>query len=75
MVTWTTGCLDVNVDYGTGAGYFIRLDVELPADALYSALRDDGGPMGWLGITADDAEALALRLSELAREVRALRQR
>ena len=31
--------------------------------------------MGWLGITADDAEALALRLSEVAREVRALRQR
>ena len=67
-------CLDVNVDYGTVAGYFIRLDFALPANALSNVRRDDGGPMGWLGITADEADALALRLSDVARQVRALRQ-
>jgi hypothetical protein len=63
---WTTARLPAT---------FIRLDVELPADALCEAQRDDGGPKGWLGISADEADALALRLSEMAREVRALRQR
>ena len=67
-------CLDTNIDYGTAAGYFIRLDVELPTDALYEAQGDDGGPKGWLGVSADEADALALRLTEMASEVRALRQ-
>jgi hypothetical protein len=68
-------CLDINIDYGTAAGYFIRLDVELPADALYEAQRDDGGPRGWLGVSPDEADALALRLTKMASEVRALRPR
>jgi hypothetical protein len=29
---------------------------------------------GWLGVSADEADALALRLTEMASEVRALRQ-
>jgi hypothetical protein len=65
-------CLDVHVDYGNMAGYFVRIDVELPVDALYEARRDDEGPMGWLGVTADEADALVQRLSESARKVREL---
>jgi hypothetical protein len=42
--------------------------------ALYEAHRDDGGPKGWLGVSADEADALALRLTEMASEVRALQQ-
>jgi hypothetical protein len=59
-----------NVDYGHGSGFFVRVDVELPKATLYRGQRSDGGPMGFLSLSAEEAESLATRLSEVARRVR-----
>ena len=63
-------CLDVNVDYGHGGGYFVRVDVELPKIGLYDSLRSDGGPMGYLSLGADEAVSFAAHLVEVAAKVR-----
>jgi predicted aspartyl protease len=63
-------CLDANVDYGTVGGYFVRVDVELPADAVSTRTREDGGPTGWLDLSPKDAESLAARLLTAAKRVR-----
>ena len=52
-------CLDANIDYGHGGGYFVRVDVELPKTGLYGATRPDGGPMGFLSLTDAEADAFA----------------
>ena len=59
------------VDWGHIIGYFVRLDVELPRDALYAAEGvDGGGPQGWLALTPDEADALADHLRERAEQAR-----
>lgn len=64
-------CLDANVDFSAKAGYFVRVDVELPQDAVSRIQRDDGGPTGWLRLTPEDAEELAAKLVAAASGVRA----
>jgi hypothetical protein len=59
--------IGAEVDYGDRNGYFVRVDVELPRDAIYTV---DGGPTGWLALTADEADALAQLLRERAEQVR-----
>lgn len=63
--------LDVNIDYGNISGYFIRLDIGLPADSLYGP-GVDGSITGWLALSADDAETVAEILTRRAAEVREL---
>jgi hypothetical protein len=63
-------CLDANVDYGHGDGYFVRVDVELPRRGLYPGTRADGGPTGFLSLTDVEAEAFAAKLMEMAVRVR-----
>jgi hypothetical protein len=64
--------LDVQVAYAQVPGYHVVVDVELPVDAL-GPLRQDGGCTGSLRLSANDAEALAVRLTEIAGRVRTLR--
>ena len=66
-------CVEANVDYGNICGYVVRLDVEIPRDAL-NGHRNDGGPMGHLLVTPDEAERLAQQILRRAAEVRKLRQ-
>ena len=63
-------CLDANIDYGHGGGYFVRVDVELPKTGLYGATRPDGGPMGFLSLTDAEADAFAAKLVQMAERVR-----
>jgi hypothetical protein len=72
-VTSDAECLEANVDFGSVSGYVVRLDVEIPADAMNGS-REDGGPMGHLLVTPDEAERLAQLILARAAEVRALRQ-
>jgi hypothetical protein len=64
-------CLDANVDYSNKGGYFVRVDVELPINAVAQGRRDDGGPTGWLWLSPDDADRLAAKLTAAAQGVRA----
>jgi hypothetical protein len=61
--------LDANVDYGNIIGYFVRIDVELPPDALY-ARTESGSPSGWLALSPDEADAFAAELTLVAELVR-----
>ncbi len=70
LATGDASCLDANVDYGHGSGFFVRVDVELPQATLYPGQRNDGGPMGFLSLTAEEAESLATKLAEMSRRVR-----
>jgi hypothetical protein len=58
---------DANVDYGKRSGYFVRLDVELE---FFDGHFYGPGHVGWLGMTAEDAERLGALLIERARVVR-----
>ena len=64
--------ISVEVDFGDVAGYFVRIDLQIPCDALYRSTRDDGGPMGYLVLTAEQAERFAAELQERAERVRGL---
>lgn len=65
-------CVEANVDYGNVSGYLVRLDVEIPPAAL-NGRREDGGPMGCLLLTHDEAERLGQQLLARAARVRELR--
>jgi hypothetical protein len=61
--------LDANVDYGNIIGYFVRIDVELPPDALHARTESDS-PSGWLALSPDEADAFAAELTLAAELVR-----
>lgn len=61
--------LEANVDHGNSSGYFVRVDVELPLDALYPQSLD-GITRGWLGLSPDEADTLAGQLADMARRAR-----
>ena len=65
-------CVETNVDYGNVSGYLVRLDVEIPPEAL-NGRRADGGPMGCLLLTHEEARQLGEQLLARAAEVRRLR--
>ena len=65
-------CVEANVAYGNASGYQVRLDVEIPHDAL-NGRREDGGPMGCLLLSHDEAERLGQQLLARAATVRELR--
>jgi len=71
-MTSDAACVEANVDYGNASGYMVRLDVEIPHDAL-AGRRDDGGPMGCLLLSHDEAERLGHQLLARAARVRKLR--
>lgn len=63
------GLVDAHVDYGNISGYFVRLDVEIPAQGLWH--RQGRSPVaGYLMLTADEAEDLGRLLVERASAVR-----
>ena len=64
--------VEPQVDYGNVSGYWVRLDVEIPVGQPYHGSRDDGGPMGYLALSPDEADRLARRLVERAKQVRDL---
>ena len=64
--------ISAEVDFGDVAGYFVLIDLEIPRDALYRSARDDGGPMGYLVLTAEEADRFAAQLQERAERVRGL---
>ena len=70
-MTTDAACLEANVDYANVTGYVVRLDVEIPADAMNGS-REDGGPMGHLLVTPDEAERLAQFILARAAEARTL---
>ena len=61
--------LDANVDYRKVSGFFVRIDVELPSDALYSS-RTAGLTCGWLGLSPDETDAFAAQLTRMAERAR-----
>lgn len=65
-------CVEANVDFGNVSGYVVRLDVEIPPEAV-NGRRADGGPMGCLLLTHDEARQLGEQLLARAAEVRGLR--
>lgn len=72
---WVKGdreCLEANVDYGNRSGYIVRLDVEIPAQAV-NGRAEDGGPAGCLLLTYQETEDLANQLLSVASRVRDLR--
>jgi len=71
-MTSDAACVEANVDYGNVSGYLVRLDVEIPPAAL-NGWREDGGPMGCLLLSHDEAEALGQQLLARAARVRELR--
>jgi hypothetical protein len=71
-VTTDADCVEAFVDYGNVPGYLVRLNVEIPKDAT-AGNREDGGPMGMLLLTHDEAESLAHQLLAVAAEGRRLR--
>ena len=66
---------DANADYGMVSGSFVRLDIT--PDGTFGPHRCEcaGTPGGqaWIGLTPDEAFALAARLEEQARSVLAAR--
>jgi hypothetical protein len=62
--------LDVNVDYGNATGLFVRVDIELPDDARYPHSAEGATAVGWLGLTPDEADVLAARLTDMADRAR-----
>lgn len=65
-------CVEANVDYGNSSGYLVRFDVEIPTAAL-NGRRQDGGPMGCLLLTHDEAGRLGQQILARAASVRELR--
>lgn len=55
--------LEVNIDYGTLRGSFVRLDVRAESWAATGTLE------GWVPLTPSEARQLAARLSDAADEV------
>ena len=67
--------LDANVDYGNVTGHFVRVDVALRRDALYSSSADGGesDPItGYVALSAEEAIAFADLLRERAERVGSL---
>jgi len=71
-MTSDAGCVEANVDYGNASGNLVRLDLEIPHAAL-NGRREDGGPMGCLLLSHDEAERLGQQLLARAATVRELR--
>ena len=71
-MTSEAACVEANVDYGNASGYLVRLDIGIPPAAL-NGRREDGGPMGCLLLTHDEAERLGQQLLARAARVRELR--
>jgi hypothetical protein len=71
-MTSDAACVEANIDYGNASGYVVRLDVEIPPTAL-NGRREDGGPMGCLLLSYDEAERLGQQLLARAARVRELR--
>lgn len=64
-------CIDAQVDYtAADRRYWVRVDLELPSGQMYPATRDDGGPMGYLFLSPDEADRIALLLQARSRQVR-----
>jgi hypothetical protein len=68
------GRFDANADYGVVSGPFVRLDIT--PDGSFG--RDPcacakGGGHAWIGLTPDEALALAARLEGMARHVAEVR--
>ena len=66
--------LDANVDYGNVTGHFVRVDVALRRDSLYSSDGDgDSDPItGYVALSAEEAIAFADLLRERAERVGSL---
>ena len=66
-------CLEANVEYGNRSGYIVRLDVEMPAQAVNG--RSEDGGAGWppAAVRHQEAEDLAHQLLTVASRVRDLR--
>ena len=66
---------DANADYGVASGSFVRLDIT--PEGTFGPHRcecaDRPGGQAWIGLTPDEAFALAARLEEQARNVLTLR--
>ena len=61
--------VDANIDFSTGSGYFVRLDVELESfDGSVLA----PGHLGWVTLSADEAATLAEALTMTVERVREL---
>ncbi|MEO6412134.1 MAG: hypothetical protein ABIO48_06060 [Pedococcus sp.] len=71
-MTSDADCVEAHVDYGNVSGYIVRLDVEIPREAM-AGHRVDGGPTGMLLLTEEEAESLAQQLLAVAEEIRRLR--
>jgi hypothetical protein len=67
---------DANADYGVRSGYFVRLDIT-PEDNFgrYPCACKEAGGQVWIGLTSDEALALAARLESMARHVADARKR
>jgi hypothetical protein len=67
--------LDANVDYGDVAGHFVRVDVTLPRDSLYSPVNagDSESVRGYIALSAEGAIAFADLLRERAERITELR--
>lgn len=61
--------VDANVDFSTVSGYFVRLDVELES---YEGSALGPGHLGWVTLSASEAEALAEVLRKRVEQVREL---
>jgi hypothetical protein len=62
---------DANADYGVVSGSFVRLDItpEGTFGPHHCECADRPGGQAWIGLTAEEAFALAARLEEQARYV------
>ena len=61
--------VDANVDFSTGSGYFVRLDIELES---FEGKALERGHLGWAALSADEAEALIKQLTASVQQVREL---
>jgi hypothetical protein len=66
---------DANADYGVVSGSFVRLDIT--PEGTFGSHRcecaDSPGRQAWIGLTPDEAFALAARLEDQARYVLTVR--
>jgi hypothetical protein len=71
-MTSDAACVEANIDYGNASGYLVRLDVEILL-LLFNGRREDGGAMGCLLLSHDEAERLGQQILARVASVRELR--